>query len=69
MQDTSWLDVYLSDIPHVIYQVADPNVTEGAQHATLADKGREAMGYLQVGMLCCIAARFLCEDVNCNLWQ
>ena len=48
MQDTSWLDVYLSDVPHVVYQVADPNVTQGAQHATLAGKGREAMGYLQV---------------------
>ena len=54
MQDTSWLDVYLSDIPHVVYQVAEPDVTEGAQHATLGDKGREAMGYLQVSPKICI---------------
>ncbi|KAK9808172.1 hypothetical protein WJX73_005073 [Symbiochloris irregularis] len=47
MQDTSWLDVYLSDVPHVIYQVDDPDKTEGAQHATLSNKGNEAMGYLQ----------------------
>lgn len=47
MQDVSWLDVYLSDIPHLIYQVDSPNNTVGAQHATLANKGNEAMGYLQ----------------------
>lgn len=28
-QDTSWLDVYLSDIPHVVYQNADPKDTDG----------------------------------------
>ena len=47
MQDTSWLDVYLSDIPHVVYQVGDPGASIGAQHATLANKGNEAMAYLQ----------------------
>jgi hypothetical protein len=47
MQDTSWLDVYLSDIPHVVYQVGDPSASSGAQHATLANKGNEAMAYLQ----------------------
>lgn len=47
LQDVSWLDVYLSDIPHLIYQVDSPNNTRGAQHATLANKGNEAMGYLQ----------------------
>ena len=47
MQDTSWLDVYMSEIPHIVYQVDAPNVTVGAQHATIANKGREAMGYLQ----------------------
>lgn len=49
MQDTSWLDVYLADIPHVVYQVDDPENTPGAQHATLLNKGNEAMAYLQVG--------------------
>ena len=47
MQDTAWSDVYLSDVPHVVYQVADPDDTHGAQHATLVNKGNEAMGYLQ----------------------
>ena len=47
LQDTSWLDVYLSDIPHVVYHNADPRDTQGAQHRTLANKGNEAMGYLQ----------------------
>ena len=47
MQDTSWLDVYLSDIPHVVYQVDDPEDTIGAQHITLANKGNEAMCYIQ----------------------
>lgn len=46
-QDTSWLDVYLSDIPHVVYQVDEPEHTAGAQHATVANKGNEAMAYLQ----------------------
>ena len=46
-QDTSWLDTYLSHIPHVVYQVDDPEKTVGAQHATLKNKGNEAMGYLQ----------------------
>lgn len=47
MQDTSWLDVYLSEIPHVVYQVDDWEKTEGAQHRTLVNKGNEAMAYLQ----------------------
>jgi len=47
LQDTTWLDLYLSHIPHVVYQVDDPENTVGAQHATLANKGNEAMGYLQ----------------------
>lgn len=51
-QDTSWLDVYLSDIPHIIYQAEDLDQTEGAQHATVANKGDEAMAYLQVWNHC-----------------
>ena len=47
VQDTTWLDLYLSHIPHVIYQVDDPENTIGAQHSTLANKGNEAMAYLQ----------------------
>ena len=39
VQDTSWLDTYLSEIPHVVYQVDDPKDTQGAQHATIANKG------------------------------
>jgi hypothetical protein len=46
-QDTSWLDTHLSEIPHVVYHNADPIHTAGAQHATLLNKGTEAMGYLQ----------------------
>ena len=46
-QDTSWLDVHLSEIPHVVYDNADPRDTQGAQHKTLLNKGNEAMGYLQ----------------------
>lgn len=37
----------MSDIPHVVYQIDDANKTAGAQHATLANKGNEAMAYLQ----------------------
>lgn len=47
MQDTSWLDVYLSEVPHVVYQVDDWDKTDGAQHRTLVNKGNEAMAYLQ----------------------
>ena len=47
MQDTAWLDIYLSDIPHVVYQVDDWDKTEGAEHRTLVNKGNEAMAYLQ----------------------
>lgn len=47
MQDTSWLDVYLSDIPHIVYQVDDLAFTMGAQHRTVMNKGNEAMAYLQ----------------------
>ena len=47
LQDTSWLDSYLSEIPHIVYQVDEPNKTVGAQHATIANKGNEAMAYLQ----------------------
>lgn len=46
-QDTSWLDIYLSEIPHVVYQVDDWDKTAGAEHRTLVNKGNEAMGYLQ----------------------
>ena len=42
MQDTSWLDTYLSEIPHVVYQIDEPNNTVGAQHATIANKGDSA---------------------------
>ena len=35
----AWLDVYLSHIPHIVYQIDDPLDIPGAQHATLADKG------------------------------
>ena len=47
LQDTSWLDSYVSEIPHVVYQIDNPDETKGAQHATVADKGNEAMAYLQ----------------------
>lgn len=47
VQDTSWLDVYLSDIPHIVYQVDDPANTKGALHRTVKNKGNEAMAYLQ----------------------
>lgn len=47
VQDTAWLDIYLSEIPHVVYQVDDWDKTEGAQHRTLVNKGNEAMAYLQ----------------------
>ncbi|KAK9919029.1 hypothetical protein WJX75_008842 [Coccomyxa subellipsoidea] len=46
-EDTSWLDIYLSEIPHVVYQVDDWDKTAGAEHRTLVNKGNEAMGYLQ----------------------
>jgi hypothetical protein len=47
LQDTAWLDMYLSEVPHVVYQMSDGNATRGAQHATRANKGNEAMAYLQ----------------------
>eukprot|EP00884_Botryococcus_braunii_P021084 jgi/Botrbrau1/765/Bobra.0181s0022.2 len=46
-EDTSWLDVYLSDIPHIVYQIDDPALTKGALHRTVKNKGNEAMAYLQ----------------------
>ena len=42
-EDTSWLDVYLSDVPHVVYQVAD----SAAKYTTSTNKGNEATPYLQ----------------------
>ena len=42
-EDTSWLDVYLSYIPHVVYQIADVH----AVHTTLLNKGNEAGAYLE----------------------
>lgn len=42
-EDTSWLDVYLSHIPHVVYQIADVH----AVHTTLLNKGNEAAVYLE----------------------
>ena len=42
-EDTSWADVYLGKIPHVVYQAADPN----AQFTTSFNKGNEAAMYLQ----------------------
>ena len=36
-------DLYLSSIPHVVYQAADLN----AQHTTAMNKGNEATIYLQ----------------------
>ena len=48
VQDTSWLDTYLSHIPHIVYQVDEAEFTIGAQHATKANKGNEASAYLQV---------------------
>ena len=47
MQDTAWLDVYLSEIPHVVYQVDDQDKTVSAQHRTMTNKGNEASAYLQ----------------------
>ncbi len=31
----------------MVYQVDDPDKTEGAEHRTLVNKGNEAMAYLQ----------------------
>ena len=42
-EDTSWLDVYLTDIPHIVYQVADTS----AKYTTVTNKGNEATPYLQ----------------------
>ena len=42
-EDTSWLDVYLSYIPHMVYQIADVH----AVHTTLLNKGNEAGAYLE----------------------
>ena len=42
-EDTSWLDIYLGRIPHIVYQVTDAN----AEHTTQLNKGKEAMPYLQ----------------------
>ena len=42
-EDTSWLDVYLSDVPHIVYQVAD----SAAKYTTQTNKGNEATPYLQ----------------------
>lgn len=42
-EDTSWLDVYLGRIPHIVYQIIDAN----AVHTTKVNKGNEAMPYLE----------------------
>ena len=42
-EDTSWLDVYLGRIRHIVYQIIDAN----AEHTTAVNKGNEAMPYLQ----------------------
>ena len=42
-EDTSWLDIYLGRIPHIVYQVVDAN----AEFTTAVNKGKEAMPYLQ----------------------
>ena len=42
-EDTSWLDVYLGRIEHMVYQVIDAN----AEYTTSMNKGKEAMPYLQ----------------------
>ena len=42
-EDTSWLDVYLGRIHHMVYQVIDAN----AEYTTSINKGKEAMPYLQ----------------------
>ena len=42
-EDTSWLDVYLGRIRHVVYQIIDAN----AEYTTTVNKGNEAMPYLQ----------------------
>ena len=42
-EDTSWLDVYLGRIRHLVYQVIDAN----AEYTTTVNKGKEAMPYLQ----------------------
>ena len=42
-EDTSWLDVYLGRIPHIVYQIIDAN----AEHTTKVNKGNEAMPYLE----------------------
>jgi hypothetical protein len=47
MQDTSWLDVYLNEYPHIIYEEDRFEDSQGAQYLTIANKGNEAMAYLQ----------------------
>ena len=40
LQDTSWLDTYIKEIPHIVYQIDDPEDTQTAQTATLANRGK-----------------------------
>jgi Protein of unknown function (DUF3431) len=47
LQDTSWLDVYLSEIPHIIYEEERLDDSPAALYTTIANKGNEAMAYLQ----------------------
>eukprot|EP00884_Botryococcus_braunii_P008306 jgi/Botrbrau1/17477/Bobra.0054s0064.1 len=46
-EDTSWLDVYLNEFPHIIYEEDRFEDSQGAQYLTIANKGNEAMAYLQ----------------------
>jgi Protein of unknown function (DUF3431) len=47
LQDASWIDRDLGDIPHVIYQIDAPEKLLGAQHRVHVAKGGTAMAYLQ----------------------
>jgi hypothetical protein len=41
------VNVYLPEIPYVVYEVDEPHLTVDMQYKTLVNKGREAMAYLQ----------------------
>lgn len=41
------MDHYLGDIPHIIYQISEPDRLKGAQHRVVKPKGGVSMAYLQ----------------------
>jgi hypothetical protein len=46
-QDTSWVNVYLPEIPYIVYEVNELHLTVDMQYKAVVNKGREAMAYLQ----------------------